>query len=220
MRVIHLFGNPDWYIKWLDAIDELDIWAWEPPPPFLWQPPLPPPPPPPVEHGRGWIWWWPYRFSTCRVDRRSNNTWEHGLLSLDFLSNTVLKRSWKDGVWGLDKNWLLVTSLGIWFVYKCSSPSFITTHHLRGITLLCQPWSESKLFCCFAIVLSACCRYFDPLYSDLMSRINNIFIPDTYSFLHSLRFWRLIVGLVDETKTNSYTKGNIFMFSYTVKLPE
>ncbi len=33
----------NWYIKWLDAIDELDIWAWEPPPP-LFSVAIPPPP--------------------------------------------------------------------------------------------------------------------------------------------------------------------------------
>ncbi len=40
-----------------------------------------------------------------------------------------------------------------------SSPLFITyhhdSHHLRGISPLCQLWSESKLFCSFAMITSS-----------------------------------------------------------------
>jgi hypothetical protein len=77
-----------------------------------------------------------------------------------------------------------------------SSPLFIITchhhsHHLRGISPLCQLQIENKLFCSFAMVSSSCsksCNGFDWIFFPFRFLDENL--------LFESRYWSVIVNML------------------------
>ncbi len=132
---------------WL-SVSSLVFWLANPPPPSV--------APPHVGRDRGWIWRWNILTITLvylamwAEDGRAMPI-DYQVLSFDssvtvLRSNRVISYAW--------------IGLALAFVRKVreSSPLFIIYHHhnhrLWGISPLCQPWGESKLFCSFAMFLS------------------------------------------------------------------